>query len=66
MGRAAHDQLAGDHAGMGHWPERAYPSLGDMARTEALEGLQWRRERIIEAVAAMPTHDAYLRAMLKR
>ena len=54
------------HAGMGHWPEHADPSLGDMARAEALAGLQWRRERILEAVAAMPTHDAYLRAVLGR
>lgn len=54
------------HAGMGHWPEHADPSLGDMERAEAREGLQWRRERIIEAVAAMPTHDAYLRGMLGR
>jgi hypothetical protein len=37
-----------------------------MTRAEASEALQWRRERTIEAVAAMPTHDAYLRAMLKR
>ena len=54
------------HAGMGHWPEYADPSLGDMKRAEALEGLQWRRERIIDAVAAMPTHDTYLRGMLGR
>jgi hypothetical protein len=37
-----------------------------MARAEALEGLQWCRERIAEAVAAMPTHGAYLRGMLGR
>jgi len=54
------------HAGMGHWPEHADPSLDDMARAEALEGLQWRRERIIEAVAAMPTQGAYLSGMLGR
>ena len=51
---------------MGHWPEHADPSLGDMERAEALAGLQWRRECIIEVVAAMPTHDAYLRGMLGR
>ncbi|KQV36856.1 tryptophan halogenase family protein [Massilia sp. Root335] len=54
------------HAGMGHWPEHTDPSLGDMTRAEALAGLQWRRERIIEAVAAMPTHGAFLRGMLGR
>ena len=54
------------HAGMGHWPEHTDPSLGDMTRAEALEGLQWRRERIIEAVAAMPTHGDFLRDMLGR
>jgi glycine/D-amino acid oxidase-like deaminating enzyme len=54
------------HAGMGHWPERADPSLGDVERAVALQGLRWRRERIAEAVAAMPTHGAYLRGMLGR
>ena len=31
-----------------------------------LEGLQWRRQRIIQAVAAMRTHGAYLREMMYR
>ena len=54
------------HAGMGHWPHRADPSLGDVERAVALQGLQWRRERIAATVAAMPTHDAYLRSVLGR
>jgi hypothetical protein len=54
------------HAGMGHWPEHVDAKLGAMTRAEALEGLQWRRKCIVEAVAAMPKHDAYLRAMLGR
>jgi 2-polyprenyl-6-methoxyphenol hydroxylase-like FAD-dependent oxidoreductase len=54
------------HAGMGHWPERADPSLGDVERAVALQGLRWRRERIAEAVAAMPMHGAFLRGMLGR
>ncbi|MEO7578929.1 MAG: tryptophan halogenase family protein [Massilia sp.] len=54
------------HAGMGHWPERADPSLADMPRAEALAGLQWRRECIAEAVAAMPTHGDFLRGVLGR
>lgn len=54
------------HAGMGHWPERADPSLGDIERAVALQGLRWRRECIASAVAAMPKHDAYLRGVLGR
>lgn len=54
------------HAGMGHWPERADPALEAMARAEALAGLQWRRRCIVDAVRAMPTHDASLRAVLRR
>lgn len=54
------------HAGMGHWPERADPSLGDIERAVALQGLRWRRDCIATAVAAMPKHDAYLRGVLGR
>jgi tryptophan halogenase len=54
------------YAGMGHWPERADPTLGDVERAVALRGLRWRRERIAEAVAAMPAHGAYLRGRLGR
>jgi 2-polyprenyl-6-methoxyphenol hydroxylase-like FAD-dependent oxidoreductase len=52
------------HAGMGHWPERADPTLGDIERAMALQGLQWRRECIATAVAAMPRHEAFLRGKL--
>ncbi len=54
------------HAGMGHWPERADPSLADIDRGQALQGLQLRRETIAAAVAAMPTHEAYLAGVLAR
>jgi hypothetical protein len=54
------------HTGMGHWPERADPTLGDVERAAALHGLQLRRACIATAVAAMPKHDAYLRGMLGR
>lgn len=54
------------HGGMGHWPEHADPTLADVPRAVALAGLQWRRERIVEAVAAMPTHDTYLNSVLAR
>jgi glycine/D-amino acid oxidase-like deaminating enzyme len=54
------------HAGMGHWPERADPSLGHVGRASALLALRWRRERIAGVVAAMPTHDAYLSSVLGR
>ena len=52
------------HAGMRHWPGRADPSLCDIERAVALQGLRWRRDCIATAVAAMPKHDAYLRGVL--
>lgn len=54
------------HAGMRHWPEHTDPSFLDVPRNAALAGLQWRRERIVEAVASMPTHDTYLNSVLAR
>ncbi|NVD71430.1 tryptophan 7-halogenase [Duganella sp. BJB1802] len=54
------------HAGMGHWPERADPELAELPRDEALQALRQRREAIAAVVAAMPTHDAYLRRMVAR
>jgi hypothetical protein len=47
-----------------HWPERTDLALGDVERAAALQALQWRRECIATAVAAMPTHAAYLRGRL--
>ena len=54
------------HAGMGHWPERADPSLREMPHQDALRALQHRRGGIAAAVAAMPTHEDYLRRVLAR
>ena len=54
------------HAGMGHWPERADPSLREMPHEDALRALQHRRGGIAAAVAAMPTHEDYLRRVLAR
>ena len=54
------------HAGMGHWPERADPALGELAPGLALQALRQRRDSIATAVAAMPTHDSYLRSVLAR
>ncbi len=54
------------HAGMGHWPERADPSLRDMPREDALRALHYRRDSIATAVRAMPTHEDYLRSVLSR
>ncbi|SFV09109.1 tryptophan halogenase family protein [Pseudoduganella namucuonensis] len=54
------------HAGMGHWPERADPSLRDLAPDAALRALQRRRDSLAAVVAAMPTHDAYLRDMTQQ
>jgi hypothetical protein len=51
------------HAGMGHWPRNADPTLRELAPGMALHALRARRSGIAAAVAAMPTHDAYLRAM---
>ncbi len=54
------------HAGMGHWPDRPDPALSVVAPAVARHALQMRREAIAATVAAMPTHDAYLRGMLAR
>jgi len=54
------------HAGMGHWPERADPSLRDMPQEDALRALRSRRDSIAAAVAAMPKHEDYLHSVLAR
>jgi len=54
------------HAGMGHWPERADPALDELAPGLALQALRQRRDSIAAAVAAMPSHDSYLRSVLAR
>ncbi|WP_426342622.1 tryptophan halogenase family protein [Pseudoduganella sp. S-14] len=54
------------HAGMGHWPERADPSLCDMPLHDALRALHLRRDSIAAAVAAMPSHEDYLGSVLAR
>ncbi|KQV90241.1 hypothetical protein ASD15_23245 [Massilia sp. Root351] len=54
------------HAGMGHWPERPDPALADLAPGLALQALRQRRDSIAAAVAAMPSHDSYLRSVLAR
>ncbi|MGW8392610.1 tryptophan halogenase family protein [Pseudoduganella sp. HUAS MS19] len=54
------------HAGMGHWPQRADPSLLDMPHEEALRALRHRRDSIASAVAAMPRHEDYLQRVLAR
>jgi hypothetical protein len=54
------------HAGMQHWPEHADPALSEVAPQAALLGLRQRRDAIAAAVAAMPGHEAYLRAVLAR
>ncbi|NVM76912.1 tryptophan halogenase [Duganella sp. SG902] len=61
----AHSWLA-IHAGMGHWPERIDPGLEELTREEALQALRQRRARLAAVVAAMPTHEAYLRRMVAR
>jgi len=54
------------HAGMGHWPGRADPSLRDMPQEDALRALRLRRDSIAAAVAAMPSHEEYLSSVLAR
>ena len=54
------------HAGMGHWPVRADPGLRELAAEAALQGLRQRRGSMAAAVAAMPSHDDYLRSVLAR
>jgi len=54
------------HAGMGHWPERADPSLHDISQEDALRALRFRRDSIAATVAGMPTHQDYLQSVLAR
>jgi tryptophan halogenase len=54
------------HAGMGDWPERLDPVLNEVPREEALRALHERRDRIAAMAAAMPTHAAFLRSVLRR
>ncbi|MCE3261076.1 MAG: tryptophan halogenase [Pseudoduganella sp.] len=54
------------HAGMGHWPRRADPSLRDMPQEDALRALRLRRDSIAATVAAMPRHEDYLNSVLAR
>jgi tryptophan halogenase len=54
------------HAGMDHWPERADPALRELAPDAVRQALRQRRDSIAAVVAAMPTHDAYLRSVLGR
>jgi tryptophan halogenase len=54
------------HSGLGHWPERLDPVLDEVPLEEAREALRQRREQIAAMVAAMPTHDAYLRSVVRR
>jgi hypothetical protein len=48
---------------MGNWPERTDPVLNEVPREEALRALHERREYLAATVAAMPTHDAFLRSL---
>nr|WP_315392360.1 tryptophan halogenase family protein [uncultured Duganella sp.] len=52
------------HAGMGHWPEHADPALKEVPKQAALHGLRQRRDSIAAAVAAMPSHEDFLRGVL--
>ncbi|KQV61461.1 tryptophan halogenase family protein [Duganella sp. Root336D2] len=54
------------HAGMGHWPERADPSLHEMPHEDALRALRMRRDSIAATVATMPSHQDYLHSVLAR
>jgi tryptophan halogenase len=54
------------HAGMGHWPAREDPVFDELARDEALLGLDRRRAATAGVVAQLPRHEAYLRQVLGR
>ncbi|KQZ27050.1 hypothetical protein ASD58_15865 [Duganella sp. Root1480D1] len=54
------------HAGMESWPVRAAPVLAEVPLAEALHALHQRRDHYAAVVAAMPTHEAFLRNMLGR
>jgi tryptophan halogenase len=52
------------HAGMGNWPRRADPVLGELPWKEARHALYQRREAIAAMVARMPEHGSYLKRVL--
>jgi tryptophan halogenase len=54
------------HAGMRHWPQRQDPTLAEIPSADAMRWLRERRRQIAAAVAALPTHQAYLDHVLGR
>jgi tryptophan halogenase len=54
------------HAGMGNWPRRADPVLGELPWKEARHALYQRREAIAAMVARMPEHGSYLKRVHAR
>jgi tryptophan halogenase len=54
------------YAGMGHWPEHLDPVLNEVPLEEARQALRQRREQIAAMAAGMPTHDAYLRSVVRK
>ena len=54
------------HAGMGNWPEHLDPVLNEVPFEEARQALRRRREQLAAMVVDMPTHDAYLRSVLRK
>jgi tryptophan halogenase len=54
------------HSGLGHWPERLDPVLGEVPLEEAREALHQRRAQIAAMVEQMPIHDVYLRAVVHK
>jgi tryptophan halogenase len=54
------------HSGMGNWPEHLDPVLNEVPFEEAREALRQRREQIAAMVENMPTHDAYLRSVVRK
>ena len=54
------------HSGLGNWPEHLDPVLNEVPLEEAREALRQRRAQIVKMVENMPTHDAYLRAVVRK
>ena len=54
------------HSGLGNWPEHLDPVLNEVPFEEAREALRQRREQIAAMVENMPTHDAYLRSVVRK
>jgi tryptophan halogenase len=53
------------HTGMGHWPERDDPVIGEISPERALRALSGRSQGIAAMVERMPLHHQTLQQVLR-